>query len=165
MAIKKPGLVLTLHTKLVLSFSLSAGLIIIVGVISYLFSSMREIMIVTSAAVAITMITGFFIYRSITRPLDSIKARVNEIAKKNFEVEIKEKSRLDELGELARSINEMKEHLKEKDRQKDEFINVASHELRTPIQPIVAYIELARKGVVPPTKAFEVISMEALRLK
>jgi signal transduction histidine kinase len=162
---KKFGLVLTLHKKLVFSFSLSSALIILVGIISYIFSSMKEVMIVTAAAVAVTMVSGFLIYRSITNPIDSIKARVNEIAMRNFEVEIAENTRDDELGELARSITQMKEHLKEKDRQKDEFINVASHELRTPIQPIVAYIELARKGVVPPTKAFEVISVEALRLK
>jgi signal transduction histidine kinase len=59
----------------------------------------------------------------------------------------------------------MKEHLKEKDRQKDEFINIASHELRTPIQPIVSYIELAKKGVVSQGNAFEVILTEAKRLK
>src|SRR5437867_4447352 len=111
------------------------------------------------------MLTGFLIYRSITKPLDTLRSKVIEIAKKNFDVQITEGQRRDELGELARSISEMKEHLKEKDRQKDEFINIASHELRTPIQPIVSYIELAKKGVVPQGKAFEVILTEAKRLK
>ena len=156
---------LTLHRKLVLSFSLSAALIITVGTISYFYSSMVTVLIVTAMAVAVTMITGLLIYRSITFPIDSIKETVEAIAKKNFDVEIKENARCDELGELARSISKMKDHLKEKDRLKDEFINVASHELRTPIQPIVAYVDLARKGVVNQEKAFEVISNEAKRLK
>jgi SSS family transporter len=52
-----------------------------------------------------------------------------------------------------------------KDRLKDEFLKIASHELRTPIQPILGYSELALKGLIPHQKALEQIYREAKRLR
>jgi signal transduction histidine kinase len=37
------------------------------------------------------------------------------------------------------------EELKRKDQLKDEFINIATHELRAPIQPILGLAELRRR--------------------
>jgi PAS domain S-box-containing protein len=45
-----------------------------------------------------------------------------------------------------------------------EFINIAAHELRTPIQPILSYVELARKNVVGKEKALDAIYLHARRL-
>jgi two-component system, OmpR family, sensor histidine kinase VicK len=42
------------------------------------------------------------------------------------------------------------ERLKESDKMKDEFINVAAHELRTPIQPILSLTEVLRSKVKEP---------------
>ncbi|HEV8388039.1 MAG TPA: sodium/solute symporter [Nitrososphaera sp.] len=52
-----------------------------------------------------------------------------------------------------------------KGKLKDEFLKIASHELRTPIQPILGYSELALKGLVPSTKALTEIYREAKRLR
>jgi signal transduction histidine kinase len=59
----------------------------------------------------------------------------------------------------------MKAELKDKDRLKEEFISIASHELRTPIQPILGFVDLARKGKVNPNVAFNEIYNQAIRLK
>jgi nitrogen-specific signal transduction histidine kinase len=58
-----------------------------------------------------------------------------------------------------------KEELKRKERLKDEFITVASHELKTPIQPILGYALLARKGMIGEEKAWDGILREARRLQ
>jgi signal transduction histidine kinase len=42
------------------------------------------------------------------------------------------------------------ERLKESDKMKDEFINVAAHELRTPIQPILSLTEVLRSKIKEP---------------
>ena len=39
------------------------------------------------------------------------------------------------------------EKLKEADEMKSEFINVAAHELRTPIQPILSLVDLIRSDM------------------
>lgn len=51
--------------------------------------------------------------------------------------------------ELTKQLEDANEQLRYKDKLKDEFINVAAHELRTPIQPILGlteYLHLAKGG-------------------
>lgn len=159
------ALALTIHRKLAVSFSLSAFLLIVVGAITYQLNSFEASMIATSVAVATILSVGFLIYRSITTPIDCMKSAVKEIAKGNFDTKVEGEQRKDELGELARDICRMKEGLKEKDKMKDEFISVASHELRTPIQPILSYTDLASRGIIGQAQAFEVVTLQARRLK
>jgi signal transduction histidine kinase len=47
-------------------------------------------------------------------------------------------------NELTTQLEAANEELKQKDRLKDEFINIAAHELRTPIQPILGLTEVLR---------------------
>lgn len=51
------------------------------------------------------------------------------------------------------------------DKVKDEFINIASHELRGPLHPILGYVTLARNRKIDPYIALDVIYMQALKLK
>ncbi|MFL6344999.1 MAG: ATP-binding protein [Nitrososphaeraceae archaeon] len=51
------------------------------------------------------------------------------------------------LKEREETIRVQYERLKESDKMKDEFINVAAHELRTPIQPILSLTEVLRSKV------------------
>jgi signal transduction histidine kinase len=56
----------------------------------------------------------------------------------------------DRLKEREETIHVQYERLKESDKMKDEFINVAAHELRTPIQPILSLTEVLRSKVKEP---------------
>ena len=47
-------------------------------------------------------------------------------------------------GELTKELEKVNEELKHKDRLKDEFINLAAHELQGPIQPILGLSEILR---------------------
>jgi signal transduction histidine kinase len=51
------------------------------------------------------------------------------------------------LKEKEETIRVQYERLKESDKMKDEFINVAAHELRTPIQPILSLTEVLRSKI------------------
>ena len=57
------------------------------------------------------------------------------------------------------------EELSKRDKSKDEFIAAASHELRTPIQPILGYAFLAKMGKVSHEEAWDAVLKDARRLQ
>lgn len=75
------------------------------------------------------------------------------------------KSRNEQLEELNAVLGRANEQLKKLDKLKDEFISVASHELRSPIHPILGYASAARDGMIPSNEALSVIYDQALRLR
>src|SRR5258705_2752283 len=58
--------------------------------------------------------------------------------------------RIEELVELTESFREMTRQLAELDKLKAEFVSVASHELKTPINVIIGYLQLLEEGVYGP---------------
>jgi signal transduction histidine kinase len=71
------------------------------------------------------------------------------------------------LREREEVIHVQYEKLKESDKMKNEFINVAAHELRTPIQPILSLTEALRSGIKEPQQQelADVTIRNAKRLK
>jgi signal transduction histidine kinase len=67
--------------------------------------------------------------------------------------------------EAKRKLEDANKRLVELDAMKTEFIFTASHELRTPIQPILNFAELAERGNIKPDLALAQIKKEARRLQ
>ena len=70
--------------------------------------------------------------------------------------------------ELYQKLNELNEQLQEHEKIQEEFITVAAHELRNPIQPILGLSEvlLSRKGIIEEDrKLLNVIIRNAKRLR
>jgi signal transduction histidine kinase len=71
----------------------------------------------------------------------------------------------DELGQLARSFNDMAEALNAVERRRTELIGDVAHELRTPIATIEGYLEGLLDGIVAPSEeTWARLSDEAGRL-
>jgi signal transduction histidine kinase len=104
---------------------------------------------------------GYFI-NIIALALSSIEynAKLREINQR-----LKESN--ERLREREETIHVQYERLKESDMMKNEFINVAAHELRTPIQPILSLTEALRSGIKEPQQQelADVTIRNAKRLK
>jgi signal transduction histidine kinase len=108
-----------------------------------------------------------FIVMKILKPIYALTTATSEISRGNLDVTVKSRGNNDELSVLSDSFNYMvnsiknyvnkqneltkklkdaNEELKNNDRLKDEFINVAAHELRSPIQPILGLSEFLRSN-------------------
>jgi len=73
---------------------------------------------------------------------------MEEVANGNFTYKLQlSPSRSDEFGRLAASFEQMSKQLAELDKLKAEFVSVASHELKTPINVVQGYVQLLEEGV------------------
>lgn len=64
-----------------------------------------------------------------------------------------------------KDVEKANQEMKMREQLKNEFIAIASHELRTPIQPLLGYALLAKKGKVTQEAAWDGILKEARRLQ
>ena len=107
-----------------------------------------------SALVLALLIAGsiaFWLTRTISHPITDLKSGMRAVADGDLEYELRiPPERSDEFGELARSFQEMTSQLGELDKLKAEFVSVASHELKTPINVIIGYLQLLEEGVYGP---------------
>jgi signal transduction histidine kinase len=69
----------------------------------------------------------------------------------------------DELGDLARALNEMAGRLGEVNRLKSEFVTIASHELRTPLTSIRGFLQMLQRGQLGPLNPDQEKSLAIVR--
>lgn len=63
------------------------------------------------------------------------------------------------------SLQKLNEELRSIDKKRGEFISIASHELKGPLQPIFGFVELAKTGIISKQEAMEGISNIAYHLE
>src|SRR5690606_3940800 len=94
---------------------------------------------------------AFAITRSISRPVKDLETGMRAVAGGDFGHALRfGPDRGDEFGRLSRSYASMARQLKELDKMKAEFVSVASHELKTPINVMIGYLQLMDEGVYGP---------------
>jgi signal transduction histidine kinase len=105
-------------------------------------ASMTLIMLLAAfgvGAMAIVLSLG------ITRPLLLLTEGARAMGGGNLEQSIPVTSQ-DEIGQLATTFNEMARSISELDRMKSDFVTIASHELRTPIQAMLLSVSGILEG-------------------
>ena len=130
--------------------------------------------------IGVTTAFIFYIIKKILKPILALTSATSEVKSGNLNVAVKIKGNGDELSFLSESFNSMltaiknyikkqnqlekelekaNEDLKYRDQLKDEFINIAAHELKTPIQPILGLCELLRDMETTKEKDQEILDI------
>ncbi len=98
-----------------------------------------------------TMLIGFFISRSFSKPIRDLYIAAQELEKGNFKVRTTIKTN-DELAQLSDAFNrsalalsKMEDERNNLDKSKSEFLSITSHELRTPITPLKAQLQMLQQ--------------------
>ena len=105
----------------------------------------RRLVFGGALAFGVALLAGALAAEPLARRLARLRAAADRIAHGSFEEPIVDNKR-DEIGELARSLDEMRVRLDALDRARGEFIANASHELRTPLTALGGYLELLTEG-------------------
>ena len=103
---------------------------------------------------------GIWLLRSISGPVYELERGMHAIAEGDLTHQLAlSPDRAGEFGRLAASYQRMARQLGELERLRAEFVSVASHELKTPINVIIGYLELLQEGIYGeiPAKQKEVL--------
>jgi signal transduction histidine kinase len=99
-------------------------------------------------AVALAGLIAIWLTTTISRPVRDLESGMEAVADGDFSYHLGiEPMRHDEFGRLAESYQTMVQQLKQLDQLKAEFVSVASHELKTPINVIIGYLQLLQENV------------------
>lgn len=125
----------------------------VVGVLRYVTSlrvADRQILILVGCAVLLAVviilliwITGMYFIHSIVTPVEEITETTKRIAAGGYGVQLQKKfaDGNDEIGELARAINNLSLQISQTEKMQSEFLSSVSHELRTPLTAISGWGE------------------------
>ena len=116
----------------------------------------RQILIAGAIALALALLAGFYAARAISRRLRRLEVAAQKVADGDFATPIPVDSS-DELGQLARTFNEMQRRLADLDSARKQFIANASHELRTPIFSLGGFVELLEEEDPDPESRAEFV--------
>jgi len=129
-----------------------------------------RIRMATKFTFLITSILGTVIIliavRGIVKPIKRISKASKEVAKGNFDIEVKVQSE-DEIGQLTSDFNLMAKELKSIEVLHKDFVSNVSHEFKTPITSIKGFAKLIRDGKITEDQLMEysdIIVKESERL-
>jgi signal transduction histidine kinase len=101
----------------------------------------RRILLAGALALALALVVGYAAAWMFARRIRRLEQAAERIATGHFEEPVVDPA-ADELGELARAFDRMRERLAKLERARREFIANASHELRTPLFSLAGHLEL-----------------------
>lgn len=110
----------------------------------------RQIIVAALLLLALLIFISVLVARKITKPLRQLQVAVEQVGDGKFDVVLPRIGN-DEVSELTIAFKFMIKGLQELERLKDEFVFIATHELRTPVTAIRGYTEMLQDaaGALP----------------
>jgi len=124
------------------------GVVLLVEIdVKELTASLDKIQFQFLTLLPIITIGFFFISliasKKLTVPVKELRIQVRKITKGDYDSIVTVK-REDEFGELAKMMNQLAVELKQSTKQKQEFLAMITHELKTPLTPIQGFCEMLK---------------------
>lgn len=154
-----------IRTQLLLANFISIGVIWIFLLISYIkmvlpAQTIPILLLVTVFAGLLSAVVHFFLTKPILKSIQAISAEAKKIREGNFNGAVEE-SKVIELKEMAASFNEMNRqlqksfsNLQKSEASRKELVANISHDLRTPLASIQAFVEALQDGIATDKETF-----------
>jgi signal transduction histidine kinase len=108
--------------------------------------------ILLTSALLFSFLVALSIQSYISKPLLRLVGTMKKVGKTgDYDKPLAEKGK-DEIAVLIQVFNKLMQQIKENQQKKDEFIGIASHELKTPLTTIKGYIEMLNTMEQEPVK-------------
>jgi len=104
----------------------------------------NQLIIVTTIVLLLSFIIGFYISKKLSDPITSLNKAAKRLASGDYKVEFDNNSDIEEIDELANTLNSAKDALSQNDKLRRELMANVSHDLKTPLTMIKAYAEMVR---------------------
>jgi signal transduction histidine kinase len=101
----------------------------------------QRLLIAGGIVLGLVLVVGYFAAWLFARRIRRLERATERIARGQFDEPIVDRGQ-DEVGEVARAFERMRQRLAQLDRARREFIANASHELRTPLFSLGGFLEL-----------------------
>ena len=104
----------------------------------------KQLILVTIIVLMLSFIIAYFISRHISEPIVQMNKAAKGLAKGEFNVSFNSEEDINELNELATTLNYAKDELEKTDELRQDLMANVSHDLKTPLTMIKAYAEMSR---------------------
>lgn len=103
---------------------------------------------ITAIALIVTALTFLLLSRLISNPIQQLRRATENVLTRPDQLTLPT-SRVDEIGELARSIESMSLELAHLKKERNQFLSDLAHEIKTPLTYLQGYAEIASKPQTP----------------
>lgn len=104
----------------------------------------NQLIIVTGIVLVLSFVIGFYISKKLSNPITSLNKSAKRLASGDYNITFDNSSDIEEIDELANTLNSAKDALSKNDELRRELMANVSHDLKTPLTMIKAYAEMVR---------------------
>lgn len=103
-----------------------------------------QLVYVTFIVLILSFFLAYFVSKKVSAPIVKLKDAASKMSQGDYNVVFETKADIEELDELASTLNKARDELSKTDELRREFLANVSHDLKTPLTMIKAYAEMVR---------------------